>query len=162
VRVAPACTHGCTALHPHRRVSAARCVERASDAWCTVAPVAALDAPLAMSIAPPERLPVRVAAMAWRQLRRDLRAGELRLLLVAVLRAVAALTAVGFFANRLNLALARDARALLGGDAIIVSDQTTPPAFAARAAELRLRTATQAAFPSMARAPDDRGGAARL
>jgi putative ABC transport system permease protein len=115
-----------------------------------------------MSTVPPERLPVGVAAMAWRQLRRDLRAGELRLLVVAVLLAVAALTAVGFFANRLNLALARDARALLGGDAIIASDQPTPPAFAAQATELKLRTATQTAFPSMARAPDDRGGAARL
>src|SRR5262245_15452519 len=114
-----------------------------------------------MSSPLPGRLPVGVAAIAWGQLRRDLRAGELRLLVVAVLLAVAALTAVGFFANRLNLALARDARALLGGDAIIVSDQPTPPAFTEHATELKLRIATQAAFPSMARAPDERGGAAR-
>ena len=41
-------------------------------------------------------------ALAWRQTLRDFRAGELRLLAVAVLLAVAALTAVGFFANRLD------------------------------------------------------------
>ena len=37
--------------------------------------------------------------LAWRQTLRDLRAGELRLLVVAVMLAVAALTAVGFFAD---------------------------------------------------------------
>ena len=40
--------------------------------------------------------------LGWRTLWRDLRAGELRLLIVAVLLAVAALTAVGFFADRLK------------------------------------------------------------
>jgi putative ABC transport system permease protein len=107
-------------------------------------------------------LNVGIAAMAWRQLRRDLRAGELRLLVVAVMLAVAALTAVGFFANRINVALARDARALLGGDAIVASDQPAPAGFAARAAELKLKVATQATFPSMARARENQGGAARL
>jgi len=100
--------------------------------------------------------------MAARALRRDLRAGELRLLVVAVMLAVAALTAVGFLADRLNAALARDARALLGGDAIVASDLPAPPAFAERALALKLRTATQAIFPSMARAPEARGGTARL
>ena len=40
---------------------------------------------------------------------RDLRAGELRLLIVAVTLAVAALTAVGFFADRIKGGLQRDA-----------------------------------------------------
>jgi putative ABC transport system permease protein len=115
-----------------------------------------------MSAPTPQALDINVAAMAWRQLQRDLRAGELRLLLVAVMLAVAALTAVGFFADRLNIALARDARALLGGDAIVATDQPTPAAFTARAAELKLRAASHASFPSMARAPENRGGAARL
>jgi putative ABC transport system permease protein len=100
--------------------------------------------------------------LATRQLGRDLRAGELRLLMVAVLLAVAALTAVGFFADRINTGLARDARALLGGDAVVASDQPTPPVLEAKARSLGLATATSAAFPSMARAPDDKGGAARL
>ncbi len=108
------------------------------------------------------RLNVGIAAMAARQLRRDWRAGELRLLVVAVTLAVAALTAVGFLADRLNAALARDARALLGGDAIVASDLPAPASFAAQAAQLKLRSATQTSFPSMARAPEARGGGARL
>ena len=43
-----------------------------------------------------------IGALAWRQTLRDFRAGELRLLALAVMLAVAALTAVGFFADRLN------------------------------------------------------------
>ncbi|MEP7296169.1 MAG: FtsX-like permease family protein [Burkholderiales bacterium] len=100
--------------------------------------------------------------LAGRQMLRDFRAGELRLLVVAVMLAVAALSAVGFFANRIDGGLARDARQLLGGDAIVSSDQPAPPMFAEKARELGLTTATTAAFPSMGRAPDDKGGASRL
>ena len=93
---------------------------------------------------------------------RDFRAGELRLRVVAVMLAVAALTAVGFFADRINGGLARDARQLLGGDAIVSSDQPAPPAFDAKARELGLVTATTVGFPSMGRAPQAQGGASRL
>jgi putative ABC transport system permease protein len=103
-----------------------------------------------------------VAALAWRQALRDFRAGELRLLAVAVLLAVAALTAVGFFADRLNSGLTRDARQLLGGDAVVSSDHLPPPALAERAAALGLSSSLNVTFPSMARAPDERGGAVRL
>jgi putative ABC transport system permease protein len=106
--------------------------------------------------------PPSVFALAARQTLRDFRAGELRLLALAVLLAVAALTAVGFFADRLNQGLARDAAALLGGDAIVGSDQPTPEALLQRARELGLRTATSVGFPSMGRAPDELGGASRL
>jgi putative ABC transport system permease protein len=102
------------------------------------------------------------AALGWRTLRRDLRAGELRLLIVAVTLAVAALTAVGFFADRLKAGLSRDARQLLGGDAVVVSDQPTPQAFLDQAKALGLRSITTMVFPSMARAPDAQGGASRL
>lgn len=101
-------------------------------------------------------------ALGWRTLLRDLRAGELRLLIVAVTLAVAALTAVGFFADRLKGGLARDARQLLGGDAVVVSDSPTPASFIERARALGLQSVTTLAFPSMARAPDGQGGASRL
>ena len=51
-------------------------------------------------------------------LRRDWRAGELRLLLVALAVAVAAISTVGFFIDRLGNALSREATQLLGGGAI--------------------------------------------
>ncbi|OGB02074.1 MAG: ABC transporter permease [Burkholderiales bacterium RIFCSPHIGHO2_12_FULL_69_20] len=107
-------------------------------------------------------LRVSIPALAWRQGWRDFRAGELRLLMVAVVLAVAALSAVGFFATRLEAALARDAGTLMGGDAVVASDQPTPPSFAARAQALGLKQASSTSFPSMARAPDDQGGGARL
>ncbi len=106
--------------------------------------------------------PPSITLLSWRQLLRDLRAGELRLLVVAVVLAVAALTAVGFFADRLNAGLARDARQLLGGDALLSSDKPTPEAFAQQAAAVGLKQARTVTFPSMARAPDAQGGAARL
>ena len=97
-----------------------------------------------------------------RSLWRDLRSGELRLLIVAVTLAVAALTAVGFFADRLKGGLQRDARQLLGGDALISSDNATPAVFAAKARALGLDVAQTLAFPTMARAPETLGGASKL
>ncbi len=84
------------------------------------------------------------------------------MLVIAVVLAVAALTAVGFFADRLQNGLNRDARALIGGDAVVASDNRPSDAFATRAAELGLRSVQTLGFPTMGRAPDDLGGAARL
>jgi putative ABC transport system permease protein len=100
--------------------------------------------------------------LGWRSMGRDWRAGELRLLVLAVTLAVAALTAVGFFADRLQNGLARDARALIGGDAVISSDNPTPAAFETQARALGLSTAQTLGFPTMGRARDEEGGAARL
>jgi putative ABC transport system permease protein len=91
-----------------------------------------------------------------------LRAGELRLLIVAVTLAVASLTAVGFFADRLKGGLERDARQLLGGDVIVNSDQPAPAEFLDKALALGLRTSQQLSFPTMARARDEDGGASKL
>ncbi|MDB5931403.1 MAG: hypothetical protein JWR60_3110 [Polaromonas sp.] len=100
--------------------------------------------------------------LGWKTLLRDLRAGELRLLMVAVTLAVASLTAVGFFADRLNGGLQRDALQLLGGDAVIRSDGPLPPAFAERAQALGLQALATVTFPTMARARDEDGGASKL
>ncbi|CAH0353626.1 ABC transporter permease [Aquabacterium sp. CECT 9606] len=103
---------------------------------------------------------------AWRwalkQTWRDMRSGSLRLLLVAVVLAVTALSAVGFFADRIEQGLVRDAAQLLAADALVVADQPMPAALSAEAQKLGLRQASTAAFPSMARAPDERGGDSKL
>jgi putative ABC transport system permease protein len=101
-------------------------------------------------------------SLGWRSLWRDWRAGELRLLLVAVMLAVAALTAVGFFADRIKGGLQRDAKALLGGDAVVSSDKPTPEAFLAKAREQGLQINGSTGFPTMARATDAQGGASKL
>ncbi len=100
--------------------------------------------------------------LGLRSLWRDLRSGELRLLIVAVTLAVAALTAVGFFADRLKGGLQRDARQLLGGDAVVSSDKPTPQAFITKARALGLQTSGTAGFPTMGRATDAKGGASKL
>ncbi|MGE0347804.1 ABC transporter permease [Hydrogenophaga sp.] len=110
----------------------------------------------------PTHQPPSFWQIGWTSLRRDWRAGELRLLMLAVTLAVAALTAVGFFADRLQNGLARDARALIGGDAVVRSDNAPPAAFEARARELGLSITQTLTFPTMGRARDEEGGAARL
>ena len=53
---------------------------------------------------------------------RDWRAGELRVLAMALVVAVASITSVAFFADRVGRALVRDAHQLLGADLVLVSD----------------------------------------
>ena len=101
-------------------------------------------------------------SLGWRTLWRDLRAGDLRLLIVAVTLAVAALSAVGFFSDRLKGGLQRDARQLLGGDAVIASDNPTPQAFIDKARALGLQSVTTLGFPTMGRAAEAQGGASKL
>lgn len=110
----------------------------------------------------PAQRPPSTLAVAWRQLLRDWRAGELRLLMLAVMLAVAALCAVAFLSDRLDQGLRRDAAQLLGGDAVVASDQPTPQAIVDLAASLKLTGVRSATFPSMARAPEARGGESRL
>ena len=100
--------------------------------------------------------------LAMRSLWRDFRSGELRLLLVAVTLAVAALSSVGFFADRLQGGLSRDARQLLGGDVVLSSDNPAPEAFKAEARRLGLQAAQTLSFPTMGRAAEAQGGATRL
>jgi putative ABC transport system permease protein len=101
-------------------------------------------------------------SLGWRTLWRDVRSGELRLLVVAVTLAVAALTAVGFFADRLQAGLQRDARQLLGGDAVIASDRPAPAFFAEQARTLGLAMVNTQGFPTMARTTQEQGGNSKL
>lgn len=97
-----------------------------------------------------------------RSLWRDFRAGELRLLIVAVTLAVAALTAVGFFADRIKGGLQRDARALIGGDSVVSSDKPTPSEIVERARSLGLQMVQNVSFPTMGRASEAQGGSSKL
>jgi len=88
-------------------------------------------------------------SFAWRMLRRDARAGELRLLAAALVVAVAALSAVGFFADRVRQALEREANQLLGADLLLTADHPWRPAIAAEARARGLRLVETRTFPSM-------------
>ena len=101
-------------------------------------------------------------AMVWRAVWRDARAGELRLLFVAVLLGVAALSSVGFLADRIEAGLQRDARQLLGGDAVLVSDHAFDLQVLAQVAQTGVRAVTTLSFPTMARSGTVQDGSSRL
>lgn len=103
-----------------------------------------------------------VLRLALRRLWRDARAGELRLLLVGVCLAVAAVSAVNLLVNRLEQGLLRDAAQLIGGDLVLVSDQPAPDWVREQARARGFEASESASFPSMARADDAQGGASRL
>jgi putative ABC transport system permease protein len=66
------------------------------------------------------RMPkARLFALAYRQLLRDARAGELRVLFFALVVAVAASTAIGYFGARLNDAMLLRASEFLGADMVL-------------------------------------------
>jgi len=94
--------------------------------------------------------PLASVAHALRMTRRDWRAGELRFLLAALAVAVAALSAVGFFVDRMNRALTQDAAQLLGADLVVRADHPVQPEWRAHADGLGLMLADTVSFPSMA------------
>ena len=88
-------------------------------------------------------------AVAMRMLRRNWMAGELRVLLLALLIAVASVTTVGFFADRVRAALDAQANELLGGDLVVISDKILPIDFLQAASRNKLQAAHTRTFPSM-------------
>ena len=66
------------------------------------------------------RLAARLLAQGTRMLARDWRAGEVRVLAVALVVAVASITSVAFFADRVSRALVRD-RALADRTMVLFS-----------------------------------------
>jgi putative ABC transport system permease protein len=105
---------------------------------------------LALAGSQVRRLMRRLAGLAWRMSARDWRAGELRFLLLALVVAVAALTSVGFFVERMKSGLARDANQLLGADLLVRADKPLPPAWKDEAVRQSLSLAETVVFPSMA------------
>ena len=89
------------------------------------------------------------SALALRLLWRDFRAGELKLLIVAVLIAVGSLTTVGFFTSRVQLALTQQSNQLLGADLTIVSDRPFGAELAEEARRRGLSVTRALRFPSM-------------
>src|SRR5688572_13369909 len=89
------------------------------------------------------------ARLALRLLARDWRAGELTLIALAVVIAVASVTSIGFFTDRVQLALGKQANLLLGADLVVISDRPLPSEFEAEASQRGLATVRMTRFPSM-------------
>ncbi len=82
-------------------------------------------------------------------LRRDWRAGEWRVLLIALVLAVGSIATVGLFADRIRLALQQEATSLLGADLRLTSTRPLPPAYRAAALQRGLHVVETATFLSM-------------
>lgn len=80
---------------------------------------------------------------------RDLRAGELTVLFLALVLAVAALTSVGFLTDRVQGAVEHQAHQLLGGDLLLTADHPWSDAFRNAARQHGLRLSESANFLSM-------------
>ena len=86
---------------------------------------------------------------ALKQTWRDFRSGDLRLLGLAVVVAVAAISSVGFLSDRVSRALERDATRLLGADLVVETPAQADQAWLTRAQEGGLRAIRTWRFPSM-------------
>ncbi len=82
-------------------------------------------------------------------LRRDWRAGELNVLIIALVIAISGITTVEFFIDRVKTALVQESNQLLGADLLIISSESIPDSFTSEAKRLGLATASIIKFPSM-------------
>ena len=93
-------------------------------------------------------------ALAWRGLLRQWRSGELLLAALALALAVAAMTAIGVVAQRVDDNLAQKAGQLIGADLVISADRPLPEGWALQARGAGLEVTGVSAFPSMATVGD--------
>lgn len=98
---------------------------------------------------------MKALAYAFRSFGRELRSGEVLVLLSAVVLAVAALTAVGFLTDRIGKAVARQANEVLAADLRLRSQEPIPASWRDLAAEYSLQTADVVSFPSVVYAGDE-------
>jgi len=97
--------------------------------------------------------------LALRMLGRDWHAGELRVLIAALVLAVASVGTVGFFTDRVKVALTRQANLLLGGDLLLSADRPLPDDYAREARARGLAVVPAIKFNSMVQAATGPGAA---
>ena len=90
------------------------------------------------------------ARLAYRLLKRQWRAGELRVLLAALVVAVASITAVSLFTDRMERAMEIGANELLAADLLVTSPVSIGAALQDEAVDLGLATARTLRFRSVA------------
>ena len=92
---------------------------------------------------------MKALGFALRALPRDWRTREMRVLAMALVVAVGALTAVGFFTDRVDRAMAQRATALIGADLVVESDDPIPAGWHERARALGLESSGFVTFPTV-------------
>ena len=97
---------------------------------------------------------MKAMAFAIRSFGRELRSGEVIVLLTAVALAVGVLTAVGFLTDRIGKAVARQANEVLAADLRLRSQEPVPETWRVAAQQYNLQTAETQTFPSVVFAAD--------
>ncbi len=92
---------------------------------------------------------MNILRLSLNLLRRDWRAGEWRVLLLALVLAVGSLATVGMFADRVRQALQQEATSLIGADLRITSRRALPSAYRQSAEAHGLLAVESRSFPSM-------------
>ncbi len=92
---------------------------------------------------------MKVLRFALRAFGRDLRAGELAMLLAAVIVAVTAMTAVSFFTDRVGAAMKEQASQVLAADLVVRAATPLPARYLDEATALGLATAETLSFPTV-------------
>src|SRR5688572_6203551 len=98
---------------------------------------------------------MRALRLAILALARDGKSGELRVLMLALLVAVSALTAVGFFTSRVSRAVDQQAGEVLAADLRLQSRSPLAPEYLDLAKQAGLQTAEVSTFPSVVMKGDD-------
>jgi len=98
---------------------------------------------------------VNLLRLSLNLLRRDWRAGEWRVLLIALVLAVGSISTVGLFADRVRLALQQEATSLIGADLRISSTRPLPKEYREAAQQRGLHVIGSDAFPSMVSGRND-------
>jgi len=96
-------------------------------------------------VRPSSGLALRLALKEWRT-------ASVRLMFLALVLSVGAVSAVGFFAGRVEHALLSDARSSLGADRLLLSDREVPQAWLDAAQRHGLEVGLGSTFPSVVRA----------
>ena len=92
---------------------------------------------------------MKAVIYALRSFGREIRSGEVIVLLAAVALAVAALTAVGFLTDRIGRAVARQANEVLAADLRLRTPDPIPDEWHRMAADFNLQSAETQTFPSV-------------
>ena len=94
-------------------------------------------------------------SLLLKSLNKDASLASVRILVVALVVAVGAVTSIGFFTDRVNSAMLQQATQLLGADLLISSSQPIPEEIVYKAQTENFRLASTVTFPSVVLTDDD-------
>ena len=87
--------------------------------------------------------------LSWRMLRREWKSGELKLVALAIVVSVTAVSSVGFFTDRVKGAMEQNAAELLAADLVVQSGDPIEKTWRQQAESAGLRIAETVTFPSV-------------